>query len=142
MAVRGLDGLIRLHRWDVTEKRRALAALERIRAGHLQDLVDLEAAVRDEQQAAARAPDATGSYGAYAFWAIGRRAEFSEKLEAVDGEIAVALQALADAFQVLKRYELVRRNRKERERAAADRRDQAVEDEVALNVHRRGGRRA
>lgn len=140
MAAKGLATLIRLSKWTVDDKRRALTALQAREDEILADIAATEARLIEEQRAAAQ--DATGIgflYGAYArSWLTGR-ARLDTLLEQVRAEIVRAGDELSEAFNQLKTYEITERERKRRAAEERDRKEQAFLDEIGLNIHRRRG---
>lgn len=133
-----LKTIIRVHRWQVDERRRDLGVLLQ-REGEVLDARDrLEAERRAEQEIAAQ--DAAGAGFAYAGYHtryMQRREALAGLLAQVQAEIETAKQALADAYQDLKTFEITQRNRDERERQEQERRETAVLDEIGLNHYRR-----
>jgi flagellar FliJ protein len=135
--VKGLDQLIRLHRWRLDEKRQVLAELERLAARLRQEMADLEREVANEQKIAAASPETMVTYGHYANAVIGRRATLTQSLSEIEGRTRAALDEVAQAFRELKKYELVKSRR---DRSAEDkekRQQQAVLDELGLTLYRR-----
>ncbi len=83
-----LDSLIRLHRWQVDERRRHVADLEGLAAQLTEEHRRLEREDAREQAAAAASPEAAFTYAAYARQLIERRrklalsqAEVAEQIE-------------------------------------------------------------
>lgn len=135
--MKGLAGLIRLHKWRLDEKRQVLAELERLAAGLRQKRIDLDLEVADEQKIAAASPEAMAAYGPYATAVIACRAKLDQSLVEVEQRMRGALDDVTLAFRELKKYELVNARR---ERAAQDqekRQQQAVLDELGLVLYRR-----
>ncbi len=135
-----LHTLIRLNKWQVDEKRRALGEL-------LQQLYVLENALKAlgeelkrEQQAAAQSPDEAGFlYGYYADAVIQRREILEEAIRQQEVKVEEAQEELREAMGELKKYELVQ---EERDREAAkeeERKEQAVLDEIGLRKHGKAG---
>jgi len=140
MAAKGLATLIRLSKWTVDDKRRALTALQAREDEILADIAAAEAQLIAEQRAAAA--DLTGIgfvYGAYARSWLNRRAQLDSMLEQIRAEIVRAGDELSEAFNQLKTYEITERERKRRADEERDRKEQAFLDEIGLNIHRRRG---
>ena len=133
-----IKNLIRLHEWNVDEKRRKLGELLRLQ-GELEDQIKaLDADLIRQQQAAASDPTLVGStYGVYARQVIERRENLEDSIRQMDQVIAYAQDELSEAYQELKKYETVERNRQRRYELEQGRREQILLDEVALNQHRR-----
>ncbi|CCG42919.1 hypothetical protein [Magnetospirillum molischianum] len=138
MATKGLATLIRLSKWAVDDKRRALTALQAREDEILADIDAAEARLIEEQRTAAE--DATGVgflYGAYARLWLDRRAQLDTMLAQIRAEIVRAGDELSEAFNQLKTYEITERERKRRATEERDRKEQAFLDEIGLNIHRR-----
>ncbi|WP_404384119.1 flagellar FliJ family protein [Caenispirillum salinarum] len=137
MADRGLRGLIRLHKHQVDEKRRALADLERTE----QEILDRQQALREEmvrEQAAVREDPALGlTFGAYVQRHKERQERLAQSLANIRKAIEAARDDLSEAFKELKTYEITQANRDLREKHERDRKEQEVLDEIGLTLHRR-----
>ena len=98
-------------------------------------LANLEKEVVQEQQTAASAPDMAGFlYGNYACQVIHRREQLQSNIEAKEGEVATAREALNEAYRELKKYEVVNENRLRREEAERLREEQIELDELGLQA--------
>ncbi len=134
---RRLAGLIRLQRWKVDEKRRALADLQALHAELSAKAEALEAEVAAEQGSAAA--NGTGfAYRAYAERVIQRRETLAESIAEVAQALLRAQGELSEAYQEAKRYEMARDRAQRRQAAEAARRAQLDLDEIGLNIYRRG----
>lgn len=134
---KGLHSLIRLHKWEVDERRRVLGALL-AREEELEEAARqmVEELAREQEIAKADVLAARG-YGEYLKAFIERRARLERQTALIRDEIVLAREDLSEAFRTLKTYELTQEARKRRERQEADRREQANLDEIAANLHRR-----
>jgi flagellar export protein FliJ len=137
-----LQSLIRLHRWQVDERRRQLAQLEALGDKLRGEQQRLEAEQRSEQTAAEGSPEAAYAYGSYAGALAERRRTLAQSFAEVEQQIVKAREVVAEAFQEMKRYEITAANRQRQQRAKIARRQQAALDDVALDTYRRrnGGR--
>jgi flagellar export protein FliJ len=137
-----LESLIRLHRWQVDERRRQLAELEALGDKLRDEQQRLEAEQRSEQAAAASSTEAAYTYGNYAGALAERRRILAQSFAEVEQQIVKAREVVAEAFQEMKRYEITAANRQRQQRAKIARRQQAALDDVALDTYRRrnGGR--
>jgi flagellar export protein FliJ len=129
----GLHTLIRLHKWRLDEKRRALAELQALADKLAQDTARLEREILAEQEIARTSPEASFGYGNFAKQAIERRRRLAESVDQVEHQISEATEEMAEAFQELKRYELAQEGRDRREEAKRKTRENAALDEVALS---------
>lgn len=133
-----LQSLIRLGKWHLDERRRALAAL------HEREDQTLEALrLSDEElvyERAAAEGDALGAglaFGGFYGRHLERREALLRQLDALRAEIEIARDELAETYRQLKTYETAEANRLRRERAETERREQATLDEIGLGLHRR-----
>lgn len=133
-----IKNLIRLHEWNVDEKRRKLGELLRLQ-GELEDqMKQLEADLIEQQKAAAADPTLAGlTYGAFAKQVIQRRENLQDSIDQMEFVIGHAQDELSNAYQELKKYETVESNRQRRFEREQNRREQIMLDEIALNQHRR-----
>ncbi|MGE5516492.1 MAG: flagellar FliJ family protein [Bacteroidota bacterium] len=137
---KGLKTLIRLSKFNVDEKRRALTALQ---AREDEVLAEIQAAedqlVHEQQLATANAETIGFAFPRfYQAWAQ-RRHSMEQALIALRQQIEQARDELAEAFREQKTYEVTQANREKREREEADRKEQIFLDEVGLTMHRRKG---
>jgi flagellar protein FliJ len=135
--VSDLKGLIRLSRWQVDERRRELAALEEFAAQLDEQRRRLEAEDERERAAAAASPEAAFSYPAYARVMSVRRHKLQQSQAEVVGQVARARDALAQAFQDLKRYEVAAENRAKLAEQREARRQQQIMDDLGIEGFRR-----
>jgi flagellar FliJ protein len=132
-----LDTLIRVNRWKLDERRRQLGELERLFERLRSEAVRLEEELVREQQIASTSTEAGYAYAGYARDLITRRQKLAASIGEVEGQLIVAREALAESFGEVKRYEIAAANRQKRDRAAGERRQRILQDEVAMQVHRR-----
>ncbi len=141
--MKGLDGLIRLHRWKLDEQRRTLAGFELLADDFRRQIAGIDDAVRREADVARASHEAAQTYAAFLTASRGRRERLMRSLAEAERQIVDAHEAVTRAFQDLKRYELARQAADRRATEAIRRSDQMRTDEVALNLYRRsneGGR--
>ena len=134
--MRNRESLIRLHKFQVDEKRRKVAELELMLSEFRQRERDLEAQVEAEQRKAGISDVAHFAYPMFAKSVIRRRENILESIEGIEVQLEVAKEELAAAFRELKKYELLEDSRKRKVRKAAMRVEQAELDEIALSIHR------
>lgn len=132
-----LNTLIRLAKFEVDERRRAMKVLLEREDEILRAIAELDDHVRIEAEAARNEPDFATSYGTFLRRARSERASLLEKLEELRPAIEAARDALAEAFEELKKVEITRDNRKEEIKREEERREQIELDEVGLQSHRR-----
>ncbi len=135
--MRTLSTLIRLHRFQLDEKRRALTDLENLRADLVRQRDKMEAELAAEQEVAKKVEVGAFAYGGFARGVIARREKLAGSLAEIDTRIEAAQRDVAAAFQDLKRHEIALAQRQRRQREEAERREQIALDEVSLDMHRR-----
>ncbi|MFN3076356.1 MAG: flagellar export protein FliJ [Alphaproteobacteria bacterium] len=136
-----LKALIRYSKWGVDEKRRVLADLQRREDAILAEQRALEEEILAEQRLVATSAvevSAGFAYGGFAIRCLQRREQLSAALENARALVAQAQDELAEAFRELKTYEISQANRERREREEMERREQVDQDEISLNLFRRG----
>lgn len=133
-----LDSLIRLHRWQVDEHRRHLADLEGLAAQLSEEHHRLD---REEarEEAAAASPEAAITYAAYARQLIERRRKLTQSRTEVAEQIERSRAGLAEAYQEVKRYEIMAASRLRQQQRREERRQQRARDDLGAEVFRRRG---
>lgn len=135
--MKDLDGLIRMHKWQLDEKRRALAELETFADRLADEMAKLDRDVAREREAAGEAPDPVPGFAAWLKAATARRKRLEQSMTSISAQVEAARDEIAAAFQELKKYELARDDRRRRlqeRRRAAERR---MFDDIALDGFRR-----
>lgn len=135
--MRNRESLIRLHRFQVDEKRRKLAELELMVQEFRSRERELEAQVEAEQKKAGISDVAHFAYPMFAKSVIRRRQNILTSIADIERQLDSAKEELSDAFRELKKYEVIEDNRKRKVRKEVMRVEQAQLDEVALGIHRR-----
>jgi flagellar export protein FliJ len=126
------ETLIRLKKFQVDEKRRKVAQIESMIADFDRMAADLEREIKTEQERAGIHDPAHFAYPTYAKAAIGRRENINRSADELKGQLDAAKDALADAFEELKKVELLDERDQARERAALDAHEQADLDSIGL----------
>jgi len=135
--VKALNTLTRLHKQRLDEARSHLVALEERRAELLDARDRLDETLAAERKTAASSVEAGRTFAAYARRMTAERAAIDDDLAALAVEIERAADAVAAAFQELKKYEITLERRLARARAAEARVDRARLDEVGITRFRR-----
>ena len=144
------DTLIRLKKFQVDEKRRKVMQIESMIAEFERMANDLEREIKVEQDRAGIHDPAHFAYPTYAKAAIQRRENLKRSADELKGQLNDAKEALAEAFEELKKVELLDERDQMRERAAeaAQRagrarchRPDAGPQRPGLTVHPHGHRR-
>ena len=132
-----LKNLIRLHEWQVDEKRRKVGTLLSLVADLELQARRLEDELVAEQAAAAADPAEAGFfYGIYAETVIERRQRIAYSIAKAEEEIAAAQDELREAYRELKKYEIAQENRSKREAYEQARKEQAFLDDIGLQSFR------
>jgi flagellar export protein FliJ len=126
------DTLIRLKKFQVDERRRKLAQIESMIADFDRMAGDLEREIRLEQERAGIHDPAHFAYPTYAKAAIQRRENIKRSADELKVQLDTAKESLAEAFEELKKVELLDERDQMRERAAEDAQEQAELDAIGL----------
>ncbi len=137
MSDKGMTGMIRLHKWQLDEKRRDMVSLEKMKQEFEQNLADLEEELAAEQKHVAASPVVSIAYAGYAQQVIVRRANIENSIVEIEASIENMKDQVAEAFRELKKYEVVEQRKLDRKKADLNQREQDDLDELSLNIHRR-----
>ncbi|MCH7487531.1 MAG: flagellar FliJ family protein [Proteobacteria bacterium] len=133
---KSLGGLIRLHEWNVDQKRRKLGELLNLLADLEDQAIGLEEEVKSEQRVASASPAVAGLlYGNYAMGVIERRRRIAESIAKTEETVAAAREDMSDAFMILKKFQTAQENRDRLEAEELNRKEQAVLDEIGARRH-------
>src|SRR6204780_3964502 len=114
------ETLIRLKKFQVDEKRRKVAQIETMIAEFERMAADLEREIKVEQDRAGIHDPGHFAYPTYAKAAIGRRENLKSSSDELPPQLEGAKLALAEAFDDLKKVELLDERDQVRDRAAED----------------------
>ena len=134
------DSLIRLKRFHVDEKRRQVAQIEMMIAEFERLAADLDQQIRAEQERTGIHDLTHYAYPTFARAAMQRRDNLRTSADELRGQLQDARDALAEAFEDLKKFELLDERDSERERVGQAVREQAALDEIAAQMHGRAVR--
>ncbi len=132
-----LNSLVRVHQWELDEKRQKLADLERLVEKMKSDLVGIDQAYESEKILAGNSPEAAIAFPNYAAAVKQRRQKVENSIQALEASIEAAREEVRAAFQELKKYQTAESNQQRREKAKRAKREQQAMDEVGLNLYRR-----
>ena len=132
------ETLIRLKKFQVDEKRRRVAQIEGMIADFQRMSADLEREILSEQERAGINDPSHFAYPTYAKAAIQRRENLMRSAEELRTQLEEAKGLLAEAFEELKKVELLDERDQARERAAENAREQADLDSIGLMRARLG----
>ena len=133
------ESLIRLRRFQVDEKRRQVAQIETMMADFEQMAAELDRQIVEEQERAGVHDVTHFAYPTFAKAAIVRRDNLRQSAENLREQLEAARSALAEAYEELKKIELLEERSLDSERRSENRRDQDQLDEVGLRMHVRTG---
>lgn len=133
------ETLIRLKKFQVDEKRRRVAQIEGMIADFQRMSTDLDREIQTEQDRAGIQDPSHFAYPTYAKAAIQRRENLVRSADELRGQLDDAKAALGDAFEELKKVELLDERDQARERAEMNAREQAEMDNIGLMRARLGG---
>src|ERR1700687_2832474 len=130
------DTLIRLKKFQVDERRRKVAQIE-FMIGEFERMAgDLEREIETEQERAGIHDPAHFAYPTYAKAAMGRRENLKRSADELKGQLDDAKAMLGEAFEELKKVELLDERDQARGRAEANAREQTELDAIgALRFH-------
>lgn len=136
-----LEPLIRLRKFRVEERQKALADLFRqveLLEGRKRVIFqDLE---REEDVAAKSGQvEALVVFAAYASRLMGEVDRINQQLQRLDARVEKAQEDMREAFSEQKKAEIIQERRDEEERARQDEKESRMLDEIGLDVFRRQG---
>jgi flagellar protein FliJ len=126
------ETLIRLKKFQVDEKRRKVMQIETMIAEFERMATDLDREIKVEQERAGIHDPGHFAYPTYAKAAINRRENLKRSADELKGQYDDAKEALAEAFEELKKVELLDERDQMRERAAAEAIEQSELDGIGL----------
>ena len=124
------DTLIRLKKFQVDEKRRKVAQIEAMIAEFQRMVTDLDREIKTEQERAGIHDPAHFAYPTYAKAAIQRRDNLKRSADDLKTQLEDAKAALGEAFEEMRKVELLGERDQMRERAEDD--GQAEFDAVGM----------
>ncbi|WP_417478048.1 flagellar export protein FliJ [Maricaulis sp.] len=134
---RSHEPLIRLARFKVEELQKQMAELDRSKGALINQIERLEASVPEEQAVATQSRDGYLAYGSYAQAVIKRKENIRSSLDEVEVQADALRDRLGDAFQELKKFEVLEERRLANIERALRAAEQDELDEIAQIRHRR-----
>lgn len=126
------DTLIRLKKFQVDEKRRKVAQIETMIAEFERMATDLDREIQVEQDRSGIHDPGHYAYPTYAKAATSRRQNLRNSVNELKVQLDDAKSLLQEAFEELKKVELLDERDQLRERAEIDAREQAELDSIGL----------
>jgi flagellar FliJ protein len=124
------DTLLRLKRFQVDEKRRTVAQIETMIAEFERMATDLDREIQTEQEKAGIHDVGHYAYPTYAKAAKARRDNLTRSADELRGQLDEAQAMLGEAFEELKKIEILDERDQARDRAVEAARDQAEMDRI------------
>lgn len=131
------DSLIRLHKFQVDEKRRQVADIETMIADFRRKEAELEQQIMSEQERSGITDVTHFAYPTFAKAAKGRRDNLLKSIEELDTQLSQAKEELELAFAEFKKFELLQEKEEDRRRVELDEQERSEIDGIALEMHRR-----
>jgi flagellar export protein FliJ len=133
------ETLIRLKKFQVDEKRRKVAQIEAMIAEFDRIAAELDREIKVEQDRAGIHDPGHFAYPTYAKAAMTRRENLKRSTGELKTQLDDAKAALGEAFEELKKVEMLDERDQQREKAEANAREQAELDRIAaLRFNHRG----
>ncbi len=136
------ETLIRLKKFQVDEKRRKVAQIEAMIAEFERIATELDREIKVEQDRAGIHDPGHFAYPTYAKAAITRKENLMRSAGELKTQLDEAQAALGEAFEELKKVEMLDERDQARERAEANAREQAELDRIGALRFNAGGVRA
>jgi flagellar export protein FliJ len=133
------ETLIRLKKFQVDEKRRKVAQIEAMIAEFERIATDLDREIKTEQDRAGIHDPAHFAYPTYAKAAITRRENLKRSADELKAQLDDAKAVLGEAFEELKKVEMLDERDKANEKAEANAREQTELDRIAALRFSPGG---
>ena len=130
------ETLIRLRRFQVDEKRRRVAQIESMIADFKRMADDLDREIAGEERRAGISDAGHFAYPTYAKAAATRRDNLLRSAGDLHDQLEEAKAALGEAFEELKKVEILDDRERSAERAAENAREQAAMDAIGLRAAR------
>jgi flagellar export protein FliJ len=125
------ETLIRLKKFQVDEKRRKVAQIEAMIGEFERIATELDREIKLEQERAGIHDPGHFAYPTYAKAAISRRENLKRSSDELKGQLDDAKATLGEAFEELKKVEMLDERDNARERAEQGAREQAELDRIA-----------
>ena len=130
------DTLLRLKRFQVDEKRRKLSQIETMVAEFERMATELDREIASEEARAGIADRTHFAYPTYARAALQRRDNLIQSADEMRGQLEVARLELEEAFEDLKKFEILDNREQLKERVAEAVREQSEMDRIGLRMAR------
>ena len=132
--------LIQLRKFEVDERRQTVADIETMMGELQQMVIDLERQIEVEQEKAGVSDVNHFAYPTFAKAAIARRDNLKNSCAELESKLEQARDQLAEAFEELKKVELIEERDAERVRIHEAAQEQTELDEIGINMTLAGER--
>jgi flagellar export protein FliJ len=126
--------LIQLRKFEVDERRQTVSDIETMMGEFQQMGIDLERQIEVEQEKAGVSDVNHFAYPTFAKAAIARRDNLKTSCTELESKLEEARDQLAEAFEELKKVELIEERDAQRVRAHEAAREQVELDEIGMNM--------
>ena len=131
------ENLIRLKRFQVDEKRRQVTQIETMIADFERMAEELDRQIAEEERRVGVDDVTHFAYPTFAKAAAQRRDNLKGSIAGLEQQLSTAQDALAEAFEELKKVELLEERNHERERVEENQRSQTEMETIGLAMHMR-----
>ena len=131
------ETLIRLHRFQVDEKRQKVADIESMIADFERMQVELQQQILAEQERTGISDVTHFAYPTFAKAALNRRDNLLQSIEELKVQLDEAKEDLQEAYAELKKFELIHEKDEDRRRSEELMRGQKELDDVGISMYRR-----
>ena len=128
------DSLIRLKRFQVDEKRRQVSQIETMMAEFQRNIDELDEQIRVEQERSGISDPTHYAYPTFAKAAMTRRENLKASMDGLKSQLEDAQADLGEAFEELKKIELLEERNERQARRDADKAEQSELDEAASRL--------
>tara|TARA_B100000686_G_C16284729_1_gene710627 strand:- start:67 stop:483 length:417 start_codon:yes stop_codon:yes gene_type:complete len=135
--MKAITSLIRLHKWELEQKRRELVFLQGEEISIIKEKKDLENQLKKEQKFIANDIDLLRLYGNYAQYIIQEREKLDSDLKLIDKKLIEARIKVGEAYQDLKKYEIFLADLKEKIKKKIQDIENIEADEISIEIYRR-----
>ena len=133
-----LRSLIRLYQFNVDEKRREVGGMIAVLNDLERQAGELETKISEEKTIAGASPEEAGIlFGNYTAHYILKRERISATIKQMEEKLKIGQEQMRENYRDLKGVEMTQEARENREALKQARLEQAVLDEIGVDVHRR-----
>ena len=133
-----LRSLIRLYQFNVDEKRREVGGMIAVLNDLERQAGELEKKISEERAIAGASPEVAGIlFGNYTAHYILKRERIVAAIKGMEEKLEIGQEEMRESYRDLKGVELTQDARENREALKQARSEQAVLDEIGIEVHRR-----